>query len=174
MEDNKAHIDTPPAAGHIEDPEGTAALDAAAAHPADHDRDMREWAELEKKRRVVKDQLDGLKPRMEQLQERILDDLAARGVKSVHLVGIGKVSTRRDLWAKVKREGEDATDAEKRAAIEALEAAGLGDYVEPKYDSRTISRLFREWEKEGIDPPEELTGSWEAEPSYKLTLTVEK
>lgn len=170
MEGDGAHIDVAGASspGHIASQPGH--IEAHSGNMPDPDAKVKEWAELAAEKKRLEDQLKAIKPRMQELEEVVLGDFAERSVKSIHIKGIGKVGTRRELWAKPKRAGGEATDEEKLAAAQALKDAGLGDYVVPKYDTRTISRLYREWEEEGVDPPKELEDYWEAEKGYKLTL----
>lgn len=153
-------------AGHIAAPEGSDP--PAAAH--DPEKDMREFAELDKRLKAIKAEEKEIRPRHSQLQERILQDMVDRGIRSVELEGLGKIGIRKERWAKVKRRGEEATAEEKAAAVAALEAAGLGDYVEPTYNLRTISALFRSWQDEGSDPPPELEAAWEADDRHKVVL----
>lgn len=138
--------------------------------PANHDRDVREFAELMLKRRRMKETIDGDKKRMDQLEQRILDTFSERGLRAVDLAGVGKVSIRKQLWAKVRREGDTATEAEKQKAIQALKDAGLDEYVSEGYNLNTISALFREYVDSGQGIPPALEEAWEADRRYTLSV----
>lgn len=59
------------------------------------------------------------------------------------------VYLRRQLWAGA---------ADKAAAHDALIAAGLAEYASKGFNTNSVSALFREWDRDGIEPPAELRG----------------
>jgi hypothetical protein len=142
--------------------------------PIDRDRDVREFAQLTLKKRELEGSVKQDDPRRKQLEQRILDDLAERGLKGVDLAGIGKVSIKKQLWAKVKRDGDTPTEAEKEAAAQALKDAGLDDYVNETFNLQTVSSLYREWKQQGVEPPAQLEDYWEVEPKYSLGVYIAK
>lgn len=87
------------------------------------------------------------KERRDSLNERVLDTLAAMGVKNAPLQGGPTVFQERTLWAGTAMETDD-TDAAYSAACDALEAAGLGEYVQRRFNVQSLSGYFRERERE--------------------------
>jgi hypothetical protein len=168
-------------AGHIERPEGYEEELAARASildvqprpldsPPDPDQDVREFAELTLKRRALKETLDGDKKRLDQLEARILEHFGDKGLKGLDLAGVGKVSIRKQIWARVKRAGESTTGEEKARAIQALKDAGWDEYVSENFNLNTISALFREHRDTGQELPPQLAEAWEEDTRYTLSV----
>lgn len=88
-------------------------------------------ADLERQLRTIKDELTPL-------EQQLLDEFAAEGVAGKRHAATGKlVSITRRIWAR-------AHDGDKPAACAALQAAGLGDYVEQSFNTNSLSAYFRE------------------------------
>lgn len=98
-------------------------------------------ADLERQLRLVKDELAPL-------EQALLEEFAAEGVSGKRHAGTGKlVSISRKVWAR-------ATGGDKDAAADALEAAGLGDYVQRGFNTNSLSAYFREQLRERTDTGE--------------------
>lgn len=98
-------------------------------------------ADLERQLRLVKDELAPL-------EQALLEEFAAEGVSGKRHAGTGKlVSISRKVWAR-------AHGGDKGAAADALEAAGLGDYVQRGFNTNSLSAYFREQLRERTDTGE--------------------
>lgn len=83
--------------------------------------------------------------RLAELEAQILEDFATNGESGRRHAATGTlVSTARRIWARVAREGDEATDAERERAADALIAADLGDYVQRGFNVNSLSAYFRE------------------------------
>lgn len=119
-----------------------------------------EFAAKRRRLQDVKAEQKDLVSYIDKVQPTILEGwLKRQWTTGPKVTGIGTLFLFRQGWATVAREGEDATDAEKARAIAALDAAGLGDLATRSINTQTLSARYREWEKDGIDPPEELEGA---------------
>ena len=77
-----------------------------------------------------------------------------------------KVRPVEEIWAKI---------ADKQAAIEALEAAGLTEYIKPagkSYNSQSVSAFVRECVNQGEDLPESFAGVIEINRVPKIKVTA--
>ena len=114
----------------------------------------REHSALTKRAKALKRDIDQMQPLMvEQWMRR-------QWTTGPKIAGIGTPYLFREGWAKVARDGEEPTDAEKARAIAALDAAGMGDLAGRTINHQTLSARFREWERNGEDPPAELEGAF--------------
>mgnify|MGYP007083452642 FL=1 len=104
--------------------------------------DRKKRIEAEKKR---------LNERLETLTELLLQDFAEEGITGAKHAATGKtVSRSQRVWAKVAREGREATPEEKARAADALRAAGLGAYLEETFNVNSLSGHFSEQVKEWL------------------------
>jgi hypothetical protein len=91
---------------------------------------------------------DHLAPR----EKDLLDEYAQRGTSGEKHAATGStVYINRRVWARVARSGDKATDAEKAATAAALEAAGLGQYVEQSVAVRSLSARYNALVKQETD-----------------------
>jgi hypothetical protein len=134
----------------------------------DRFEEERRFAALTKEKRANAARDKEINAELAELQEKILERWGAEGLRGVPLTD-AKLELRREGWIKVKATGERATDAEKRAAIEALKAAGHEDLVSEGYNSRSVSSVAREehWDR---DMPPELEEHFTFEPEYKIIV----
>jgi len=107
---------------------------------------LTEWVELEKRRRELKEELAQIEERQKELEEPVMDFMAQMGLERVRINGM-TVYIRRELWA-------GAVDGDYEKACKALKEAGLGDYVQERFNTQSLSAYIREADKE--------EGGWEA------------
>lgn len=105
---------------------------------------------------------------LEALQNAIIEEMVEEGAQNFKHAATGKtLYLSRKVWARIAREGKDATDAEKAAAMEALREAGLGDYVAENFNVNSLSAHFREeWDKR-------LQAERDKPEDERLPLTIE-
>lgn len=72
------------------------------------------------------------------------------------------IYSRRQLYANAK---------DKPAAYEALIAAGLEEFAQTTFNATSVSALFREWDKNGEQPPAALAGVFEVGEVYRIGMT---
>lgn len=115
----------------------------------------RRFVELTRRRSELTAEEDSVKRELARVNEKLLEQFAQAGPQSVRIDGY-TVYLHRDLRARVPQGGT------KGDACDALRAAGLHDYVEEAFNHNSVSALFREWDRAGEPPPEELAGRLEA------------
>jgi hypothetical protein len=104
----------------------------------------REFAGLKHRRDKLEAELDSVKARMGQIEPTLLTFFADHGMQSIKLDGV-TVYVHRRIFA-------SATDGNKSRAVRALRTAGLKELVQTGYNTNSISAIFREWERDGIEP----------------------
>ena len=111
-------------------------------------------------------EVKSLEEQMDALKEPLLKQLQETGVQNVKAGG-RTVYLHRQVWAGL---GEGVS---KEQVIEALEAAGMEDYVYKTFNSQTISAYVRD-QKEGPDGlpvlPPELAGKLVAKEVYEIRV----
>ena len=105
-------------------------------------RTLKKYVDLENHRSKIEDELKSVKAQLADLEAGVLLYFERQGLDRATLDG-RTLYLRRDLYAG----REEGVDAER--AIEALEAAGFGDYVKRGIVTVSLSALFREREKDG-------------------------
>lgn len=83
------------------------------------------------------------------VMSQVLAEFTDQGVRQVKHDETGATAfIDRRIWARVHRQGDEATPEEKAAAASALRAAGMGEFVEPTVGVQRLSAHFRELAKE--------------------------
>lgn len=84
------------------------------------------------------------------MEDRVLEALEQIGVQRAPLTGGPTIYRSRELWAgnAVDEDDEISTDDAYERTCAALEKAGLGQYVQTRYNVQSLSAYFREREKE--------------------------
>lgn len=96
---------------------------------------------LEKAGKRAKEIRDGL-------NDRALDALETLGLHNAPLSGGPTIYRERQLWANVPEPEEDGAERDYEGACDALEEAGLGEYVQRRFNVQSLSAYFRELERE--------------------------
>ena len=131
---------------------------------------VREFAELQTKKRALNDELDAIDDRCKEIGPKILQEFEQEGVQSIKVPGQGTVHLHRQGWAKVVREGPEATPEERRRAADALKEAGVGQFVAETFNTNTVSAWMRELVREGEELPPELDGALVFEERFDVRL----
>jgi hypothetical protein len=121
------------------------------------------FVELTTRKRELEEQVKDVSRQISEIEELLLEDFSSSGVSSVRTDG-GTVSIRRELWASCK-------DGDYGRACAALEAAGLGEFVQPRFNSMTLSGYFRELDRNGDPIPAALEGAIDLTERFSLRLT---
>lgn len=104
--------------------------------------------------------------RLAALEAMLIEDFAASGEAGRKHAASGKtVSISRRIWARIKKADPDRKEilpAERQAACDALQAAGLGDFVRDDFSVQSLSAHFGELAKQHTEeqlavPPEQRT-----------------
>lgn len=82
-----------------------------------------------------------------ELNDRVLAALEEVGLQNAPLAGGVTVYQERVLWAGNDADDEEDADAAYERACNALEEAGLGEYVQRRYNVQSLSGYFREEER---------------------------
>lgn len=130
---------------------------------------LRLYAELDQKRLRLKKEAESLDAQLAPLEEAILEEIAQEGMAQVKIetpeFGRVTVYLERKIWAK-------CVDGDWARAVDALRDAGLGDYVETKYNTSSFSAYLRELDKAGSPLPEPLIGA--IEPEARLSVRTRR
>lgn len=108
-----------------------------------------ELVALKKEAEELDERITVIDKRRKQIEAFLLDAFADNpGLRRLSIDG-RTVYLKRQLFAGAK---------DKAAAYDALIAAGLGEYATRGFNSNSVSALYREWERDGAQPPPELAG----------------
>lgn len=133
-----------------------------------------QFVALTERKRDLERQLRFIRDELAPLEAQLLDEFSAEGVRGKRHDASGKlVSITRQIWAR-------AHDGEKDMAADALEAAGLGDYVQRGFNTNSLSAYFRELAKQHAEAgnpvdleqllPEALRGAIDLTEDHKLSV----
>lgn len=133
--------------------------------PTTFDDLLAEYTALKAEDHDLKDRRGEIKPDLDRMQRVLIDGwIERKWTKGPTIAGAGTPYLFRQGWAKVKGTGPvdpatgkpQVTEADKERARKALRRAGLGDQLTETWNAQTLSATYREWEREGADPPPEL------------------
>jgi hypothetical protein len=110
---------------------------------------LTERVELAREEKACKARLKQLEDRKKILDPAIEEYAAEADLEPPYKIAGGTISFTHRLWAKVNREGDEATAAEKAAAINALDAAGMGDYAPRTFQVQSLSSFYKQELEEG-------------------------
>lgn len=115
-----------------------------------------EKRELKRKERKIEQ-------RLRELTEEIIEQFEEEEIiESIRVKGYN-VRPQRQLWA-------GCIDGDFERACNALVQSGHGDYVNRRFDGRSVSALIREYDERG-DIPDELKNNLSITEKYVLSLT---
>lgn len=118
-------------------------------------------------KKLIESQLDDIKAELATLEEQITAALAAAGLDGIKDAATGrKITVTRRVWARAAHD--------KEAACAALQAAGLGDFVAPSFNTHSLSAYFREQLKQrnaAGDPVTDVADLLPAELADAISLT---
>lgn len=120
--------------------------------------------ELEAELRQVKEELGdtaGYEPG--KLERRVIAYFEQNGMQSTRVNGM-MISLNRRLWAHAK-------DGDYPAACQALRDAGLGEFVQPRFNVQTLSSWVREQDRDGEPLPPAFEGRIEVAEVFRLGVT---
>lgn len=108
---------------------------------------LREYVELEERRRELEEELELVRSRMEALSQALVDQFIDAGIAHIR-VGPWVVYLAQEIWARPNGDHE--------ALAEALKAANLGDLVDYRVNRVRLSAWVRELIRSGEELPPEL------------------
>jgi hypothetical protein len=112
-------------------------------------RQVNRYAELEDEKAQLEDQLKVCKAKLAELVDPVLAYFQAQGLESM-ATPTRTLYLRRELWAAKVEDGADPA-----TLVEALEAAGMGEYAPEKINWQGLSAFLRERvDVAGMDPDE--------------------
>jgi hypothetical protein len=119
--------------------------------------------ELTMKKRALEAEAKEVAAEIAEIEESLLEQFGEAGISSVRAEG-GTVSMSRQLWATC-REGNY------ERACAALRAAGLDEFVQPRFNANSLSAYFRELDREGKPIPAEIDGAIDLAERFSLRVT---
>lgn len=128
----------------------------------DH-RALSRYAELAIEKRDADARRREIMAEMDAIRPGLLEQFATNGVQSINLKDAGTCYLHESGWVKTKRVGAKATPEEIERGIDALKAAGYGDLIAEKWNTQTLSAIWREWLRDGITPNSALRNAFEFE-----------
>ena len=109
---------------------------------------LRTYVELNTRKKNLRADLDAVQGDLDALMPEILEDFADSGISNINING-HTIYLTAQLWASPQ-------DGDYERACDALEAAGLGEFVGRRFNSNTLSAWVREYVRdESGDYPEE-------------------
>lgn len=121
------------------------------------------YVELTQRRKALEAEADDVKKQLIAIESELLDAFAETGVSSIRAGG-GTISLRRELWAGCK-------DGDYERACRALRAAGLDEFVQPRFNASQLSAYVRELDREGAPLPSSFAGAINVSEVFKLRVT---
>lgn len=122
-----------------------------------------EFIELTLEKREMAREKTRIEKRLKELTEIIIDQFTdAETIESIRVKGYN-VKPVRELWA-------GARDGDFAFSCNALVASGHAEYVNTRFDSRKVSALIREYDREG-GIPDELQNGLSIVEKFKLSMT---
>lgn len=110
------------------------------------------FAELETRKKELEAELNEVKKELDEIGGEngyLLDQMIQAGVEKLNVNG-RTLYIHRQLWA-------GAVDGDYDAACDGLEEAGLGDYVQRRFNVHSLSAYFRErYNEDDVIEPEEI------------------
>jgi hypothetical protein len=85
----------------------------------DHDM-LNEYARLTLRKRDLETEKRDINTRLAELEPKLLDQFEASETRSLSIAGLGTVHLRREGWARICKDGEKVTEAERQRALDAL------------------------------------------------------
>ena len=123
----------------------------------------RDFASLAQRKRALEQELREVKAQITTTQEPLLEHLAEQGMRSIKLDDGSTVYIHRAVYVGAK-------DTNYARACDALDAAGLGDFVQRRFNSNTISAWYREQTANGDTIPSDLEDTLDV--AEKINLRV--
>ena len=121
------------------------------------------FVELTLEKRALARKEKALNKEIADAQETILEQFEEDEiVESIRVSGYN-VKPVRELWAA-------ALEGDHERSCNALVSSGHSEYVNRRFDSRSVSALIREYEREG-GIPDELTDNLSITEKFKLSIT---
>jgi len=129
----------------------------------------RRFIALTARKRAIDAERREITKELDTLETAILDEFAEHGIDRIALDGY-TLGLRRDIWARPAKD-PDTGETLRDAAINALRAAGLNDYVREDFNVQSLSAYVRELIDNGDDVPDELRDSLHITEGYKVSVT---
>jgi hypothetical protein len=109
---------------------------------------LRHYVELEKERRDHESRLNSIKESIAQIEDDLLKDFEKDGISKATVDGL-TIYIHRQLWASAK-------DGNYEQACEALRKCGMGEYVQERFNTNSLSAFVRESERNQESLPKDL------------------
>lgn len=124
----------------------------------------REVVQKTRRRQELELELKQVKDSLSDLQQRLLDAIEEGRYPAKSQVDGMSIFVRRTVWARPKERGDEG----KEAAVMALRACGLDDYVQDTFNTHSISAYVRDVEKEGEVLPPEFLDAFRIDETFEL------
>lgn len=131
-------------------------------------KELSYFASLDEREQDLKSQLDAIKAEKQKLQDRLMEEMAEEGLEKM-TVKVGNngdkrtVYTQRQIWA--------GHNGDKQALCDALQQAGLEEYVADNFNSHQLSAYVREYDPDKKLDEQEIIAQLpkEIQPYIKVT-----
>lgn len=129
----------------------------------------RRFIELTSRKRAIDAEKREIQKELDDLETEILDEFADEGIDRISVDGY-TIGLRRDIWARPAKD-PDTGETLRDAAVNALRAAGLDDYVKEDFNVQSLSAYVRELVDNGDPIPDELRDALHVTEGYKVSVT---
>lgn len=107
---------------------------------------LEQYISLTARKRELEADLNAIRDALSALEAALLEEFLALGAQAVKSASGVTVYLHRQLWA-------NPTDGDYDRACQALIAAGLGELVQPRFNTNTLSAWCRERDRAGEELP---------------------
>lgn len=122
------------------------------------------YIDLTRRKRNIEAELREINGELAEVESTLIEQFVQDGLQSVAIKGLGTAYLRSDIWASAPK-GEDG-HGDYDAACDALERAGLAQFVQRRFNAQTVSAYVRNL------PRDEATGAPVLPPELDGNLTV--
>lgn len=119
---------------------------------------VHEFVLLTREKRQLEAQLNSVKQSLEELEAELLDQMMDSGIQNMK-TPFGTIYLHSQVWASYPK--NDDGEPQYQDANEALKEAGLGTFVNERFNSNTLSAWVRELPRDDMENPilpEQLKG----------------
>ena len=123
-----------------------------AAEPAPTNQLLRQFAQLQLRRRELEEALEVVTKGITALEPEILEYFADQGIQSANVLGLC-CYMKTDFFVSKKADKDGVTT---QIVCDAMRDFGLGYMVADGYNAASLKSKIKEWLKEGVEVPERL------------------
>lgn len=126
---------------------------------------VRDFVRLMREKRKLESDLKATVDAIKSINSEVIESLQHDGIDRLHIDGMS-VYIKRDVWASSESDSSGLPDHDR--ANQALRDAGLGDLIQERFNSRTLSAWVREQDLDGRPLPSSFEGAIKISETFKV------